>query len=152
MPFALCPGETEIWSTTTQAGGPTGRVRSYLTVTTHRVIAAFSRSGDTHNVWIPLDMVDSATYGRFREAFSFRWFFILSLLLIVPGLIYLIVWFFGRNELIIVNAGGEERVRMSTGILQGGLPTEFLDAVACARHSLLYGASPNAPMTVTLNP
>ena len=152
MPFALCPGETEIWSTTTQAGAPGGRVRSYLTVTTHRVITTFSRSGDTHNLWIPLDMVDSATYGRFREAFSFKWFLILSLLFIVPGLIYLLVWFFGRNELIIVNAGGEERVRMSTGILQGGLPTEFLDAVACARHSLLYGASAGGPVRVTLNP
>ena len=152
MPFALCPGETEVWSTTTRTGGFNSRNRAHLTVTTHRVIVGSADWGETFDLWIPLDMVVTATYGRFRNRFSFKKFLILSLLFVVPGLIYLLVWFFGRNDMMIVDAGGEERVTLSNEALQGALPTEFLDAIACARHSLLYGAPSGPPVRVTLTP
>ncbi len=151
MPFALCPGETEVWSTTTRTG-PSRGAGAHLTVTTHRVIAMYSHEGDTHDLWIPLDMVDSATYGRFRNQFSIGRFIVLLLLFIVPGLIYLLAWLFGRNDVMVVTAGGEERVKVGLGILQGGVPTEFLDAIACARHSLMYGAPAGPPVRVTLTP
>ena len=70
----------------------------------------------------------------------------------LPGLIYLLVWFFGRTDMMVVDAGGEERVELANDVLQGALPTEFLDAIACARQSLLYGAPSSAPVRVTLNP
>ncbi len=152
MPFALCPGETEIWSTGVRAGLPGVGSRSNLIVTTHRVIIAYSQWGESYDLWMPLDMVVTAAYGRFRGQFSFRKFFLWSLLFLVPGLIYLLVWLFGRKERMVVDAGGEMRVELENDILQGALPAEFLDAIACARHSLLHGASASGPVRVTLNP
>ncbi len=152
MPFALCPGETEVWSTAMRTGMPGAGSRSHLTVTTYRVIIGYAQSGQEYDLWMPLDMVVTATYGSFRKRFSLKTFLILSLFFAVPGLIYLLVWFFGRQDMMVVDAGGEERVELGNDVLQGALPTEFLDAIACARQSLLYGAPASGPVRVTLNP
>ena len=152
MPFALCPGETEVWSAASRAGLLGTGPRSNLIVTTHRVIIAYYLWGESYELWMPLDMVVTATYGRFRGEFSFGKFLFWSLLFIVPGLIYLLIWLFGRKDKMIVDAGGEHRVELANDILQGALPEEFLNAIACARQSLLFGAPASGPVRVTLSP
>ena len=152
MAFVLFPGETVIWELAMTGQAMTGQQDVNLTVTTRRVIVERSGLGESSNRWIAVDKIDTAGYGRFRNPFPWKWFLIGLLLLIVPGLIVLLVWLFGRNDELVLTAGGSECLRLRTGVLQGGLPTDFLDAVASARHSLNTGTSSGAPMRVTLNP
>ena len=135
MAFDLLPGETVVWGATNIGDRNFG-----LSVTTHRVLQSYSRFGASSQQWVSLESIDSAAMGRFRRPFPWWTFWLL-----IP----LILWFFGRDEAIVLTSAGNECIRIESDIWSSGLPRDFLDVVASARHSLV---SRNAPMRVTLSP
>ena len=138
MAFDLLPGETVMWGATNVGDRDFG-----LSVTTHRVLLSFSRMGDSLQTWVPLERIDSARMGRFKRPFPWKTFW-----LVIP----LIVWLFGRDEAIVLTCGGNESLRIESGAWSGGLPRDFLNVVASARHSRLAMDSSRAPARVTLAP
>lgn len=139
MAFDLLPGETVIWGATNVGDRDFG-----LSVTTHRVLQSYSRFGDSVQRWVSLESIDSASQGRFRRSFPWKTFWLL-----IP----LILWFFGRDEAIVLTSAGNEAIRIESGIITGGLPRDFLDVVASARHSLVSRRNSLEPqMRVTLSP
>ena len=138
MAFDLLPGETVVWGATNVGDRDFG-----LSVTNLRVLQSYSRLGDSVQMWVPLESVDSARQGRFKRPFPWKTFW-----LVIP----LLLWIFGRDEAIMLTCGGGECIRIESGILSGGLPRDFLDVVATARHSRVSRNSLEAPMRVTLSP